>query len=493
MPGITYVIVIAVENYNEFPDFPRVDFAKKDAEDLVEAFKNLGYAEEDFIVLINEKATKTAIIQKLKKVSERALENDRIIFYFAGHGFYEGGNNLIAPVDAIKTAKSDTCVSINVILGYLRKSVSKKKILFLDCCHSGFEAGEYIRDTEDTFMVDDLIYQFRKEEFCIGFASCRADQTSFSHPKLQNGVWSHYLVKALSGEASGIYNKGLLFSDKLQSYLKKQTTEFVTMNTVPKKEQTPIKFGSETDRFIIADINPIFEEKERSRKVSDLSFTNISMLSEESGDVNNLPGFQKGFHKVPTYLGSSPNVFIKEKGSKIIEKEISTLSESLKTKLKYKRNEIRPSTDIGSGSIETPDFDYSIYIEQSKSDPAEFILTRKLENFKNIEVLTTVEFNNVFAHHFDNLVFYLSRRISVIKLIDALEALDADSPIKVDYNPADLTVCQILIEGLNYDVVISSDSLRIVTSYQTSPERLVTAFKETHKAILSYPELKMLE
>ena len=491
--GITYVIIVAVENYLEEKDFPKVNYAQKDAEDLIAAFKLLGYDDEDFVVLINEKATRSAIIQKVKKISERALENDRIIFYFAGHGFYENGENLLGSVDAIKTAKPDTCVPINTVLGYLKKSASKHKILFLDCCHSGFEAGEHIRDGLDSFEADELVYQFSQEEYFIGFASCKTSQTSFSHPKLQNGVWSHFLIRALSGDAEGIYTKGLLFSDKLQAFLNKETSEYVKLNTVAKGDQTPIKFGSETDKFIIADLNPIFEERERSRKVSDLAFTSISLLNEESDSVKSLPGFQKGYHKVPTYIGSTPNGFIQDIGAQIIEDDIVSISEAIKKALHYKRTEIRATTDKGGGSIETPDFDYSISISQSESDPGEYIVVRSLENFKNSEIVINPDFNKVFSNHFDKLTFDLNRPIKVVALIDKIESLDKGSPITVDYNPVDPTSCKILIEGLNYDVIVDGNSISIATSFETSPERLITAFKETHKALLLNPELKMLE
>lgn len=491
--GVTYVIIIAVENYFESSDFPRVNFAKKDAEDLISAFKLLGYDDEDFVVLINEKATRTSIIQKVKKISERALENDKIIFYFAGHGFYENEINLLGSVDAIKTAKIDTCVPVNTILGYLKKSNSKHKILFLDCCHSGFEAGENVRDGFDSFEADELVYQFKDEEYFIGFASCKSNQTSFSHPKLQNGVWSHYLIKALSGEAEGIYTKGLLFSDKLQAFLNKQTSEYVKLNTVEKKDQTPIKFGSETDKFIIADLNPIFEERERSRKISDLAFTNISLLSEESDSIKSLPGFQKGYHKVPTYVGSTPNGFIQDIGSQIIEKEISSISEAIKKSLGYKRAEIRAGTDKGGGSIETPDFDYSISISQSETDPSEYVIVRRLENFRNSDIVNRPEFNKIFSSHFDKLTFELTNRINIETLIDKVESLEKGSPVTVEYNPIDMSNCKIVIEGLNYEIVVNVDSISITTSFETSPERLIGAFRETHKAILQNPELKMLE
>lgn len=492
MTGITHAIIAAVENYNEPHDFQKVDYAKKDAEDFIATLKLLGNDEEYFIPLIDGKATKSAIISKVKYVTERAKENDRIIFYFAGHGFYEGGKNLLAPVDAVKIDKSETCVPIDTILGYFKKSPCKQNILFIDCCHSGFEAGGDVRDGRDSFMADELIYQFSKEEYCIGFASCKSNETSFSHPSLQNGVWSHFLNKALRGEADGIYTSGLLFSDKLQGYLNKETFQFVKMKTVKKKDQTPIKFGSETDTFIIADINPILEERRKSKEASDLSFTNIVLLSEETDDVKKLPGFQKRFHNVPTNIGKAPDSFIKDKGKKIIEDEIADLSVKLKEKLKYKRAEITASAEDGYGSIETTDFDYNMSIGQSEEDPGEYVLIRKLENFSNSEIILSPAFNDIFSNHFDKLEFQFSTRINVEKLIDKIEALPDGSPITVNYTPSDYSSCSLTVDGLDQDIYVTTDSMGISFSYQTSPISLIDIFKETRQVILSFPELRLL-
>ena len=71
MTGITYGIIISIENYNESTDFPKVDFASKDAQDFTEALLELGYNEDDFLILSNEKATKTAILSKVKKFVTR--------------------------------------------------------------------------------------------------------------------------------------------------------------------------------------------------------------------------------------------------------------------------------------------------------------------------------------------------------------------------------------------------------------------------------------
>ena len=259
--GITYCVIVAVENYSESEDFPDVDFARKDADDFLESLKMLGYDPSYLALLKDTKATRGTIIQKVKYYSELAQSNDRLIFYFAGHGFYENGKNLLAPFDAIKIDKLETCVSMDQILGLLNKSKCQNSLLFIDCCHSGFDFSGNEREGEDSFSAEDLIHQFRNEQFCIGFASCKSNQKSISHKDLENGVWSHFLNKALRGEAEGIYTNNLLFSDSLQNYLKEETSQYVKLNTEKRKDQTPVKFGIETDKFIVADLSKLSSVK----------------------------------------------------------------------------------------------------------------------------------------------------------------------------------------------------------------------------------------
>lgn len=500
MAGITYAIIISIENYNESTDFPKVDFATKDAEDFTKVLLALGYNAEDFLILPNEKATKTAILSKVKKFVTKVTGNDRIIFYFAGHGFYEEGQNLIAPVDAITTDKKGTCIPLLEIVEFLRTSQSSKNILFLDCCHSGFLTHDKIRKAISSFKSEELIYQYGGEEFCIGYASCKSDEESISHVKLQNGVWTHFLVKALSGDAGGnIYEEGLLFSDKLQSYLRKETTEFVKMNTMKKRDQTPVKFGSETDKFVIADLKDIFDEREKERIKKEMeeqelsfSFEDISFISEEDGSVKLLPGFLNGRHSVPTRVNSTADNFIKTIGQKMVLEEISEISQELQKHLKYPRAKLNATTDNGSGSIETPDFDYSIDIYQSEENPGTYVLSRKLEYIKNPEIINNPLFNRTFNSAFDNLRIAVHEKIDIAKFIDKIEALEENELIELDYNPSDLSSCTLSISGNSQTILVSGNSICFQSNSKTSPAELVEAYKKTQQALISSPVYKML-
>lgn len=490
--GITYALIVAVEHYHQPDHFPRVRYTTKDAIEFSEALKGVGVLDDDIKLLLDNAATKTAIEKEIENITRKVLENDRIIIFFSGHGAYENKENYLLPVDCYNDDIDSTSVSINKVLGKLNKSLCERNLLFLDCCHSGLEPGTDTKDIDKNFLADELIYNSKDEEYTLGFASCKSNQTSFNHPALKNGVWSHFLIKALVGDAGEIYESGLLYSDKLQTYLNKTTKEYVKMNTDKKKDQVPIVFGNVTDRFIIADLNPIFDERERLKKVDDISFTNISLLSEEEDSVKNLPGFKKGYHKVPNYIGSTANSFIQEKGFSIIEDEINELSLDIKNSLRYKRAEIRTSIDLGVGSIETPDFDYSISISQSENEAEDYLIIKRLDNFKNPEIVMKPEFNEIFSTHFDSLVFDLRKEINIIKLIDKVEELE-DSSITVKYNPSNLSKCKIIIEGLDYTINVTETSISITSEFQTTPNKLIEAFRETHKKILSKPELTLLD
>lgn len=493
MAGVTYALIVAIEHYNQPKHFPRVRYATKDATEFAEAIKGIGIDEDDIKMLLDGNATKTAIDKEVDNLVKKVNESDRIIFYFSGHGAFESKENYLLPVDCYHDDIANTSVSVNGILGKLNKSFCEKNLLFLDCCHSGFEPGDDTKEVDKNFLADELIYNSKEEEYTIGFASCKSNQTSITHPLLKNGVWSHFLIKALRGDAGKIYESGLLFSDKLQTYLNKTTKEYVKMNTDDKKDQVPIVFGNVTDRFIIADLNNIFDERERAKKVDDISFTDIVLLSEEGGQVKSLPGFQKRFHSVPTSANSATDSFIKKIGASIVEDEISELSKQIRSGLKYKLKEVEAYTDNGNGAINTPDFTYAMEIVQSDEDPQQYQLIRKLINFRSSEMALNPEFNKIFSNHFERLEFSLSKRIDIEKFIHDFEDLEDNENIELDYDPSDLSSCMISIKGIAYEVLVTPGSLSITSNYNTSPEKLINAYRETHKALLSNPSLKLLE
>lgn len=256
-----YAVIVAIEEYHDKLNLRKVHFALNDANGIKSTLEKLGYEKDNIEFLTNNLATRTTTFEVIKKISNYAQNGESILFYYAGHGFYSDGKNLISCVDTSLSSLHDTCISLQDILGIFDKSKSSQIMLFLDCCHSGLEFDTDLRSPISMFSTDELKYKYSDSEFLTGFASCKGEEKSRPDSEHNHGAWSYFLIKALSGEAGNIYKKGLLFSDDLQNYLKKETLNRVRLITTGKKNQTPIQFGKNTDKFIVADVSEILSQK----------------------------------------------------------------------------------------------------------------------------------------------------------------------------------------------------------------------------------------
>lgn len=472
MNSISYILALGIENYHD-GTLAKVTFAEKDAREFIESFFSLGYDKNDCILLINDRATKTAILNNLSKIVEKTTEYDRIIFYFAGHGFSVNGINVLAPVDAAIDSLDNTCISINEILSQIQKSNSKRKILFFDSCHSGFQLLENVRDGNGSFNYDNLEYEFRDVEYCTGFASCMANQKSYSHSSIKNGIWSHFLIKALRGIAEeSLYENGFLMSDKLQAYLRIETQQYVKIHL--RKDQTPLEFGNKMDKFVVANLNPLFNAINASKNNASLNLSSISIYtSEDNGKIKNLEGFKKNYHALPRKVGEYEDRFIKSISNDIIDNEMKLIGLRIQTLLNYKRKEIIIKQEDGLGFIQTPDFYYSILVSQSKKFPDQYEVRRSLDQVKNSSIIYNSKFNEVFDNYFTSLSFEFNKKMNVEKLIDMLEEKNK----KVKYDISNLKKCSIELEGLDTELIITENSLDIFFTYPSTPLKLVEFYK----------------
>ena len=144
-------------------------------------------------VLVDEDATRANIISTLKQVLMKADDNDVIVFYFSGHGLegaflpqdYDGINNKLYH---------------NEVKTILEQSKAKHKICIADACHSGSllamkqpavesVLNTYYRAFNDTSGGMALLMSSKGEEY------------SLEDQGLRSGIFSHYLIRGLKGEA----------------------------------------------------------------------------------------------------------------------------------------------------------------------------------------------------------------------------------------------------------------------------------------------------
>jgi hypothetical protein len=226
----TIAIIISIENY--FPkqrnQIPQVMYANNDAEKFKEMLLNkLNIDENDIIILENDKAIKTEIEDVIKYQMFSMEEDDRLIFYYVGHGFHDGVTNYISTYDMSKTDISNTAISLRkLLLDPLKKSKCKNALIFIDACAQSF-VDEYSRSTISNINNEELIIFSNEFPYYSLFLSCQDGESSYSCDTLKNGIWTYYLTKAINESVDEvIFNHQYITDRKLGDYLSLNVSQY---------------------------------------------------------------------------------------------------------------------------------------------------------------------------------------------------------------------------------------------------------------------------
>lgn len=219
----TIAIIISIEDY--FPkqrnQIPPVKYANNDADKFKKTLLNkLDIDESDIILLKNEKAIKTEIEDVIKYQMFSMTEEDRLIFYYVGHGFHDGATNYISTYDMSKTDISNTAISLRkLLLDPLKHSKCKNALIFIDACAQSF-VDEYSRSTISNINDEELIIFSNEFPYYALFLSCQDGEKSYSCDTLKNGIWTYYLTKAIDQSVDEvILNHQYITDRKLGDYL----------------------------------------------------------------------------------------------------------------------------------------------------------------------------------------------------------------------------------------------------------------------------------
>ena len=229
----TYAIIISIENYTDRGEktIQPVKYAHNDALEFRDILINkMNVRENEIYFFADSKALKADLENELKGIFFQLTENDRLIFYYAGHGFHNGATNFLTTYDSYPSNLFDTSVSLrDILLDPLQKSHCKNALVFIDACAQHIQAEN---QRNNIFNINDEQFMLIVSDFpsYSVFLSCRKGQKSYSCDSLKHGVWTHYLIKALSGEAQEAFdhNEHAFITDKsLRDYLSINVSQYV--------------------------------------------------------------------------------------------------------------------------------------------------------------------------------------------------------------------------------------------------------------------------
>ena len=188
-----WAVVIGVASYHHMPVLRYTD---DDAYRMYAFLKSPegGALDDDHIrILVDEEATLGNIKRTMSDIFGQAGANDLVLLYFSGHGL----RGAFLPFDFDGYHNKLLHEEVNAIL---KRSPAKYKLCIADACHSGSLLA--MRGGNPNQTMSD--YYNRLAQANPGTAlimSSKSDETSLESSGLRQGVFSHFLIRGLKGEA----------------------------------------------------------------------------------------------------------------------------------------------------------------------------------------------------------------------------------------------------------------------------------------------------
>ena len=139
----SYAIVVGIDTYKD-PNLRPLGNAEADARSINDVLSTKPY-EFQVELLLGENATRRSITQALNKIRQISQADDRVIFYFAGHG-YVVPNNRGYDIGYLACADTDPDdpfdgLKFEEVISFAHFAEAKHIAFILDACFSGNALG----------------------------------------------------------------------------------------------------------------------------------------------------------------------------------------------------------------------------------------------------------------------------------------------------------------------------------------------------------------
>jgi hypothetical protein len=218
-------LAVGVSEYPSSTGFGRLSACTQDATSVREAFLDVPQLNADPSRLwsltekTQEKPTRNNMVGHLKRLAQLATEDDRLIFYYSGHGVKIDDQLYLVPTDAYAADEADALLSIERVKEILEKSEARQKLIVLDCCYSGPDTSAF--KTVPADISNNFLERYLAEtKGSVVLSSSAGDQISWAKsPDSKLSLFTYYFLRSLRGEPESLDTNRHLTLFSLLSYL----------------------------------------------------------------------------------------------------------------------------------------------------------------------------------------------------------------------------------------------------------------------------------
>ncbi|HEY6271348.1 MAG TPA: caspase family protein [Terriglobales bacterium] len=209
----SYAMVVGIHAYSskQWPDLP---YGRTDAEAIVTYLKSQGF---EVTPLFDRQATKHNILERMYQLATRLQADDRVLFYFSGHGAIErSGDQTWGYLVPYGAADDVDYLSSSDIQDLSRRMKTARHQLFIfDSCFGGqliTRSGGVSPDIPN--YIDEVSKRIARE----GFAAGGRDQSVLDSGPDGHSVFTAALLRGLGGKAD-LNGDGFITFAELESYV----------------------------------------------------------------------------------------------------------------------------------------------------------------------------------------------------------------------------------------------------------------------------------
>ncbi len=214
----SYALVVGIANYRNLAAAQQLLFPERDAESIYSILISTeggNFRAENVHKLVGAKATLAGLRHELEEwLPSVTKDDDRVLIYFAGHGFVYGGKAYLAPYDIDLKNIAATGYPMDTLGRDMSVKIKGKwKVLLTDSCHSGA-----INPDADVQLINGTLGNLNKSLFSL--TASRDRERSFESKDWGggHGIFTYYVVKGLEGAADES-GDGIVTADELAEYV----------------------------------------------------------------------------------------------------------------------------------------------------------------------------------------------------------------------------------------------------------------------------------
>ncbi|WP_165220635.1 SUMF1/EgtB/PvdO family nonheme iron enzyme [Aquisphaera insulae] len=233
-PGEAYALLVGVRAYDP-NELHELAYPEHDVTALSEALRAGGYSATNVVLMTQTLgATRPRLLplaanirKELKLLLQDLEPADSVVVAFAGHGVQFSGekSNFFCPADA-KLADRSTLIPLDDVYKELEACKAGLKLLLVDACRNDPRTKNSRSRAEVELESLNRPQVVPPPGGVMAFFSCSEGEKAQEYEELKHGVFFHFVIKGLGGEAD-LDGDALISPEELAQYARRRVRDYV--------------------------------------------------------------------------------------------------------------------------------------------------------------------------------------------------------------------------------------------------------------------------